>query len=335
MKKNKASLKSKIKRKLHWIVFSKLRLGKSLRPYYKSVRHSVKYKNNSADKGTVYFTEIPNDGAGIGHQLAGFIGGVHYARIFGCKHACPHFSEKKWDEFFGFYEHEDTIDDLKKQGYRLIKLPYFDEVKDNQLIYDIIQSYAGEKVIICTEQDQFYEKQYEEMPTLKRLFEQASQRKNEKTVYDDHYLNMAVHIRRGDIIAAENSDAAVVQKRFISDDYYEEIVRRVYEVLGEEDRKRLKIYVFSQGNKEDYRGFEKYGHVEYCLDKDAITSFLMMVRADILVTSRSSFSYKPALLNDGVRICPKNFWHGYPDDGRWILADDDGHINIPEGMVWK
>ena len=72
---------------------------------------------------------------------------------------------------------------------------------------------------------------------------------------------------------------------------------------------------------------QRLGDVELCLDMSATDSFLHMIRADMLLTSRSSFSYKPALLSDGIRICPKNFWHDYPDDKKWILVADDGVLS--------
>lgn len=50
-------------------------------------------------------------------------------------------------------------------------------------------------------------------------------------------------------------------------------------------------------------------------------SFLHMVYADCLITSKSSFSYKPALLNKGIKVCPKDFWHGYPNTKDWLLID--------------
>jgi hypothetical protein len=46
--------------------------------------------------------------------------------------------------------------------------------------------------------------------------------------------------------------------------------------------------------------------------------------ADLLITSKSSFSYKPALLSKGLKVCPKDFWHGYPDTSDWILVDEKG-----------
>lgn len=56
----------------------------------------------------------------------------------------------------------------------------------------------------------------------------------------------------------------------------------------------------------------------------AQASFLHMVYADALIMSKSSFSYKPALLNRGIKFCPADFWHGYPKTTDWILLDEEG-----------
>ena len=67
--------------------------------------------------------------------------------------------------------------------------------------------------------------------------------------------------------------------------------------------------------------------------KDTVNySFLHMVYADVLITSKSSFSYKPALLNTGIKVSPKQFWHSYPKTTDWLLADEDGRILKPDSI---
>jgi len=57
-------------------------------------------------------------------------------------------------------------------------------------------------------------------------------------------------------------------------------------------------------------------------------SFLHMVYADLLITSKSSFSYNPALLSKGIKVCPKDLWRGYPESKDWILVENDGSFDI-------
>lgn len=334
--KNKASIRNKIYRKLHWILFSKMKPGNWINFFYASYRHRNKKTFPDADQRTVYITQIPNEGAGIGHQIANFNGGYHYSMLFGIPFAYPGFCNRKWEYFLGFGEHEISVKELKKQGYRIRKLPYFDESeKSLELIRQIIHSYAGEKVILSVELDQFYQKQYEVIPYIKKKFEEASARKDDRLIYREGRVSMAVHIRRGDIVSAGQASAAPeegekkeitaaqgMSKRWLSLDYFENIVKQVSEEIGS----LLDIYLFSQGDKKDYQCFEKYGNVIYCFDMSDQESFLHMVRADILVISKSSFSYKPALLADSIRICPPDFWHGYPEDEKWIVADAEGRL---------
>ena len=84
------------------------------------------------------------------------------------------------------------------------------------------------------------------------------------------------------------------------------------------------------GIPEGYLEFAKYKNLHWCMDMGAQESFLHMAYADLLITSKSSFSYKPALLNKGIKVCPSSFWHGYPDMEDWILCENDGTFDIEE-----
>lgn len=322
--KNKASFWNKVYRKIHWIIFSKIKPGKWINIFYASYRHRNKEPHPGADRKSVYITQIPNEGAGIGHQIANYNGGFHYSMLFDIPHAYSGFKNKEWDRFLGFGENEVSVADLKKRGYRIRKIPYFNESEESlALIRQIIRSYAGEKVILSVELDQFYEKQYEVMPHIKKKFEEANARKEDHLIYREGRVSMAVHIRRGDIVEGQASGNQGLTKRWLTIEYFENIVKQAAEMIGD----RLDIYLFSQGSEDDYKSFEQYGKVYYCFDMPDRDSFLHMVRADILVISKSSFSYKPALLSDGIRICPPDFWHGYPDDEKWIMASADGIIH--------
>jgi len=49
-----------------------------------------------------------------------------------------------------------------------------------------------------------------------------------------------------------------------------------------------------------------------------MNSFLDMI---YLITIKISFFYKPAVINREIKICPKDFWHGYTKLEDWVLAD--------------
>ncbi|MCL7764555.1 hypothetical protein MPF19_14120 [Polaribacter sp. Z014] len=319
----------KIKRKLweKWVSFSRHRV------WYPYIYKSSWYRKTNSNKGIngivqQYFSAIPNSNAGIGHQMANWIAGYWFAQQFNLKFAHIPFSSNKWDSFLGFGYGEIPVQELIKQGYKKVRLPLFDEnnVKEVTLIKTIISAYSNKKVIFVCEQDQFYQDQFGVMYGIQQKFYSAPQRKVEKLIYSDQNYNIAIHVRRGDILADPNNPN--LKMRFMANDYFETVLKQV--IAKSKTEKLIHIYFFSQGRPEDYPEFHSIQNLHWCLDMDPQASFLHMVFADVLITSKSSFSYKPALLNKNIKVVPNNFWHGYPQTQDWVLVDDDGQLDFEE-----
>jgi hypothetical protein len=300
---------------------------KAIYPYlYRCFWHYEFNKTSLAKNTSCYYAARPNPGAGIGHQLANWIAGYWFSKQFELKFAHIPFSTSKWESFLGFGEAEAKVDELIAKGYQAIKLPLFNENDfiEVDLIKAIIRSYSGKKVVFIAEQDQFYQNQYGVIEDIKRKFNQAIARKTDKIIYDSSHFNIAVHVRRtviiDDKVISENDAARAM--RWLSNDYYEKVLKQVLETI--QVSKPISIYLFSTGKPEEFAEYSKYGDVHFCSDMDEYASFLHLIRADLLITSKSSFSYKPALMNDAIKVCPRNFWHGYPVTKDWILVENDG-----------
>jgi hypothetical protein len=277
-----------------------------------------------------FYTAIPTQGAGIGHQLANWNSGMFCSKTFCVPYAHSKFSSAKWEEFFGFSEQLPDADDLvRTQGYKKRTLPGFRWNSDNELKLQqaIIDSYAGKKILLVAERNQPYKEQYGVIPELKHYFGNATARKRETLRYDPDCFNIAVHVRRTVIIDSKviHEDEASRKKRWLSDDYYLKIIHALIE--SARFPKPISIYIFSTEDLPEFRKLGKDINVCSCHEWDEYTSFLHLVRADLLVTSKSSFSYKAALFGDGYKICPKYFWHDYPDSQQWILAENDGKLD--------
>ncbi|PHK17311.1 hypothetical protein VF12_39760, partial [Nostoc linckia z15] len=189
----------------------------------------------------------------------------------------------------------------------------------------IIESYSNEKVVFVAEQDQFYHDQYGVINELKEKFYINESYHRSKLIYTDDTFNIAIHIRRGDITTGRDQNSNL-SMRWQDDDYFENVLSNVLDNLSLD--KPISVYLFSQGEKSNFASFDRFKNVNYCLHMGAQESFLHMVYADLLITSKSSFSYKPALLNKGVKVCPRNFWHGYPPTSDWILAEENGAFDV-------
>lgn len=321
----------KLRRKLYLYYFNRIKDKPFLEycTHYASYRHSLKHNGDGAFIN--YIAARPNPGAGIGHQMANWMAGFHLANVLGLKFAHIPFSTQKhpfvaseWDDFLGFGNGERQYKDLLHDGYKKVLLPIFKEKDKEQLevINRIVKSYTDEKVVFLCEQDQFYRELDTLIPHLQEKFYSASTRKTDRLVYDSNNYNIAIHVRRGDIM--EDLSNPNFTMRYLSNDYFDKVLRQVVDHVKTE--KPVHIYFFSQGKPEDYPEFAEYPNLHWCMDMGAMDSFLHMVYADLLITSKSSFSYKPALLNNGIKVCPENFWHGYPDSEDWIMVDNNGNV---------
>lgn len=291
---------------------------------YISYWHSLVNRSKSGDYSELYFAARPNPGAGIGHQMANWIAGYWFAKELGLKYAHIPFSDEMWENFLGFYSNEETVEELKKKGYRIVRIQKFDEdnEKETALIKQIISSYNGTRTVFLAEQDQFYKDQYGVRDVIQEKFFAAPAREKDRLIYDASAFNIAIHVRRGDIVQKQNRYNANLSMRFQKNDYFVNALDTALKYLN--DKNNIQIYLFSQGKPEDFKEFTKFENMHFCLDMSARDSFLHMVYADALITSKSSFSYKPALLNRGVKFSPAVFWHGYPDEENWILLDEYG-----------
>ena len=277
-------------------------------------------------------TARPNPGAGIGHQIANWMAGYYYAGVFGLQFAHQPFSNSyipnscsDWEEFLNFGYNEDCAYELLKKGYKKVRIPQFENTKEDLgRIHKIIDSYSNQKVVFFCEQDQFYKDVYKVALAAQKKFYAAPMRKTEKLIYDPNAFNVAIHVRRGDIVQKSGENNPNLTMRFQSNDYFLNALSSALRYVR--NKENIHIYFFSQGRPEDYPEFNKFDNLHFCLDMNAQESFLHMVYADALITSKSSFSYKPALLNKGIKFAPADFWHGYPKENNWILLDEQGYI---------
>lgn len=321
----------KIKNKLRYTVIHYTR-NSIVYPYmYRSYWHFIFCCKDKEVTTTpvIYYAARPNPGAGIGHQMANWIAGVWYARFFKLEFAHLPFLSLQWESFLGFGLGEITVDELRKKGYRTRTLPLFKERDRNEVNLNrkIIQSYTGKKIVFIAEQDQGYQAQYEIMDQLKDKFYSASARKKDQLAYNKQHFNIAIHVRRGDIMINTHKNPNLLM-RYQSNFYFEKVLKQIIAHVKTDNP--IHIYLFSQGKPEDYPEFSSFSHLHWCMNMSAQDSFLHMVYADLLITSKSSFSYKPALLNNGIKVCPQNFWHDYPDAKEWILCDDNGAISATQ-----
>jgi hypothetical protein len=317
----------KVSRRLRLEVVTFFRKNSFYPKIYKSYWHYRFSNKKIKAKHPNYYSATPNRGAGIGHQMANWIAGYWFANQFDLSFAHIPFSNSKWESFLGFGEGEIVVEKLLKKGYKKVRLPLFDENNPIEVALQqkIIASYTDKKVVFVAEQDQSYHDQFGVMEVIKEKFHTATARNKDQLIFDAESFNIAIHVRRGDIVKGQENQNPNLLLRWQGNDYFQKVLSSVVENI--KTNKPIAIYLFSQGVKSDFPEFDQFSNLHFCLEMNAQDSFLHMVFADLLITSKSSFSYKPALLSIGIKICPKYFWHKYPDTRDFILVEENGNFD--------
>ena len=320
----------KLHSKMHRLLVVSQRERKYYFWLYKSYWHML-FSSSKKTSDNKFLSARPNPGAGIGHQISNWISGYTLAKSWNIKYACIPFSyinnpfvANTWNELLGFSDGEVKIDSLIRSGYKVVLLPLFDENNEKEItvIKKIIDSYQGRKIFLL-EQDQKIANDTLCMDDLNKKY-----RKGHKPspLYDKKIINIAIHVRRGDIVQTGKKRNDNLTMRWLDDGYYIKIIDILIELLKSHN---YKIYLFSQGKDSDFACFLKYEKLKLCLDISAQETFKLLTDADVLVMSKSGFSYQAAKLNqNGLLIYPYGFWHNVFDASRTVVPDENGNIDI-------
>jgi hypothetical protein len=127
-------------------------------------------------------------------------------------------------------------------------------------------------------------------------------------------LQIAIHIRRGDVIPNAHP------MRYSDNDKIARAILSMQLVLDETNLP-YQIHIMSEGERANF-GLLNDLPVQWHLNSCAVETFDRLVKADILVMAKSSFSYAAALLNSGL-IVYEPFW--CKPMAHWILLTEDGY----------
>jgi len=289
---------------------------------YKSYWNSLKdSKSNSKNIVRKNFMSINVDpGARIGHQMANYNASIWHSIKFNLNHTHTPFPNKNWERLLGFNFSSISLDKLLKLKYKKILLPIFNEKKNNEIlkIKKIIKSYCNQKVIFFLEYNQGYENQYEVENILKKKFFSSPQRRKDKLIFQKNNFNIAVHIRAGDIM----KNKKISNQRFLDINYFIKTINKSLSII--KTKKKIVIHIFAEKWIESFSRLTQFNNIKFCHNLNQYKTFLHFIYADLLITSKSSFSYKAALISNGIKVSPKKFWHSYPkNDKKWILIKEN------------
>jgi hypothetical protein len=129
-------------------------------------------------------------------------------------------------------------------------------------------------------------------------------------------VEVCAHLRRGLDVTRDNPETA---HRYVDNDIMAKSISMTQSVLRELGL-ASRVRLFSLGDEKDFASLRDLGF-ELCLNTKAIPTFQAFVEADVLITTKSSFSYAAAILNDGVKLYDR---FARAPMSHWIVRESDG-----------
>ena len=243
---------------------------------------------------------------GVGAQIHGVLSTMLFCKDMGIHYVHSPFIEiahkpetenhwvKDWETFFNIGQGEIKIEDLSNRDLDIV------------VIEDREKLPKGKKpntLFVVPHCHHYTDTVPDNYLRLKETFLEKynSTAKEKYASYNDpHKINIAVHIRRGDVSLEK------YPHRYTPNEVIKQLLSDVETMLSDLDMD-ISINIFSQGDIEDFKILWG-GNVHFYLNECLFTTFCNMVSADILITGKSSFSYTAGLFSNGIIIYDP-FWH--------------------------
>jgi hypothetical protein len=267
-------------------------------------------------KHQVYVCNVPHQFCGVGHLTSEWNAGFMLSQRYRLNFVHVPLPEP-WEFFLGWGKGELSYDSVKR--FRKIQLPLIPFKADvdciERLAYLISRHKIREKTLFVLGYNQNAYDQTESGEVLRKKYDDNLAWKRVKVHKKDGEVTIAVHLRKGDILKSEKD----MKKRYIDAAWMgglaSHIVRNV--------KRTAKINVYSQGlTEEDKQAFSIVGGVSYFDNVDPCETLHNLLISDILVMSRSGFSYLAACMGRQLVVAPPKFWHCIPKGDRWIQIVD-------------
>jgi hypothetical protein len=223
--------------------------------------------------------------------------------------------EAKWEKFFNLGEGEILREQLTK--------PWIERVRISKLIE---LPYSGDNVLYvvkhCHEYANYFPYRYQAISD--RFAEKYySSAKNELPChYDRSRLNIAVHVRRDDVV-----QQGPTANRYSTNEFVASVLRQIIDVALNTTLP-VSVRLYSEGQVVDFGELGDMD-IEFHLNECPFSTLNNLVRADVLLMSKSAFSYVAALLSRGVKVFepfdPTSFVHRPLP--HWIVAHQDGTLS--------
>ena len=263
-----------------------------------------------------YLTFRPNRVAGIGHQSAAWITAFNLSRTLGLTFVHRPFTAD-WEDFLGFGGGELQFSSLEIRGLRRVSLPLFPGEgkmdRTHPLAHIIARESRKGPCLFFTEYDQAT---FDLSPVGSQLSKKYFIKHPELQSSRSHQgvMQIAFHVRRGDIIGLPEVRSSAKYQRFLPESYYLAMATAITYVFN---RTPFRIHVYSDGKPDDFCEMKAIPGAEWHWGLSAQDTFSDLATSDVLIMGRSGFSFLAGLINPGLKVATLPWWHEIPADRLW------------------
>lgn len=236
---------------------------------------------------------------------------------------------------------EDVEKKIQRGEIKLIDLPEFEihipsnQHEDDEIYQSVdqfIRSHAGPNIAFRIRNNRFGD--YEYASTRSWFIDAYNKARKSFPLtlsYRPDKLNIAIHIRRGDLLPGRQfSD---LSSRMLPDEWYLQVI----DAALNNPSKPVALHIFSEGQDGQYYSengtpfswrehFKQSPHeVHEHIDSDFLSTFHHLIHADILIGSKSGMSHLAGMLSEHIKLMP-GMWHSYRGSEKILeLADSLGN----------
>jgi hypothetical protein len=147
----------------------------------------------------------------------------------------------------------------------------------------------------------------------------------ERKYFSEEKVRVVVHLRRGDALRHPH--------RVMPLDEYQRMLRKVVAAFNLIN-KPYRIIVHSEGDPDELLVLQEEFGAELRMDVDLLDVWLEFVNADVLMLSKSSFSYSAGLYSDGIVVYKPSLLTGTLMD--WYSTEESDFVDqLKEALLRK
>jgi hypothetical protein len=266
----------------------------------------------------INFTDPDIGRSSSGHKFHNWITGLYLAKLFNLEYVYSPFTKdaERYESFLNLNSEYKTIQDISFNYVHNLEPIEFchDDKLDHQIYFKNIE--YVQNIVNSLPDDSLIKLADNPFPGLLTQHYNLIKPELQKSYWGvdrdiqlnfiPNKINVAVHIRRGDINLSRNPD------RWLELDYYVEILNNLNKELGKDN---LNILIFSEGKVDDFKQLFN-SNVSFQLGGSDLEALHHMCSADILITGQSSFSIMASYFNKNFIIYTplKNLMYNWGDE---------------------